>query len=504
MTETHDPMKQRKLPSLRRSRACARPAKLGRSARATIISSDALKNTRTSIGIALALLSVPAAAVDIDYRFKTSITGEADSGRDLGLNDVGDSQQAYLDATPWVHFQFSPQWAGFVRARLFVPTGSVLPNGNDNNNVGATSSTFVGLKEAWLEYGGLTSYPGESIRFGRQHLRQDDAQWWDQDIDALRWIFDTTLLQFEAGVAREFSTYRSDDPSLPLDQKDRTYVFGSLSREWLPNQRIGLRVAHADDDGDQPQIGQVVDSSTKLQNGQLTWAGLFFDNHYYDGLDAPGFAYAGSATWLSGNRRTAFADATHLVSAESSDSLHAWAADLNLRYRLPIERFPLQIGGSYTYSSGGHGLDLGDQFSQTGLQSNYSRFTGTRALINRYTDAYRVELGNLKVASAYLSLNSGDWDTSLIFNRYQRVHGDAPVVSDYLTVDPTTLSRDLGKGGDLVITRYFGGKVDQPKYLSADEPESSIRLRGSIFEPGKAYANADTEYRVTLELTLWF
>ena len=145
------------------------------------------RNVLTTLSAALLLaLSARAGAVETDYAWKINVTGEADGGRDLGLLDNGSNQEAFLDTTPWAHFQFSPQWSAFVRARLFVPTGEVLPNGNDNNNVGATDKAFVGLKEAWVDYGGLTSYPDESIRLGRQRIREDDALFWDDDVDALR------------------------------------------------------------------------------------------------------------------------------------------------------------------------------------------------------------------------------------------------------------------------------------------------------------------------------
>jgi alginate production protein len=237
----------------------------------------------------------------------------------------------------------------------------------------------------------------------------------------------------------------------------------------------------------------------------MTWAGLFANNHYYDGIEAPPVAYDASMTWLFGSQRTAFVDPAHsIVTGEDSGNLHAWAADLGLRYRLPTARFPLQLGAAYTYSSGGRAGDVSDQFGQTGLQSNYSTFTGTRALITRFTDAYRAELGNLRVGTAFASVNLGDWDTSVIYNQFHRIHGDAPVVADNLLVEPNTISRDLGKGYDFVLTRYLGGKTEQQSWLVADEHQSSLRLRGSVFDPGAAYANADSEYRVTLELTLWY
>ena len=65
-------------------------------------------------------------------------------------------------------------------------------------------------------------------------------------------------------------------------------------------------------------------------------------------------------------------------------------------------------------------------------------------------------------------------------------------------------SSSLGQGYDVVLTRFFGGKVAHSDLLSGDEPASSIRLRGSVFRPGAAYAaNARKEYRVMLELVLW-
>ena len=254
-----------------------------------------------------------------------------------------------------------------------------------------------------------------------------------------------------------------------------------------------------------PAMGETTQLGTKLDDGNLLWAGLFFNNHYFDGADAPPFAYNASFNWLTGHQRTALIDPiSRAVTGISNGHVHAWAADAGLRYRLPVEKFPLQIGAAYVYSSGGRGGDLSTQFSQTGLQSNYSRFTGTESLTPRFTDAYRAELGNLKVATAYASINLGRWNTSLIYNHFARVHSDAPVYADNMIIEPVNPTSSLGEGYDLVLTRFFGGRVAQSDLLAGDEPESSIRLRGSVFHPGSAYgSNTRTEYRVMLELVLW-
>jgi len=459
----------------------------------------------TGCGVLLALAALPAAAVETDYALKADIAAVDETAGDFGRLGKGSSTQAYIDATPWAHFQFSQAWSGFVRVRLFAPTGTVQTAANDNNNLGPTDQAFVGLKEAWVDYAGFR-YPGESIRLGRQRVREDDAMYVDQDVDAVRWMFNTTLVQSELGVGREFSTYRTDDIGLPPDQKHRMYVFGNLGGEWRAYQRVGVRAMYVHDDYDLPQVGQATNIGTKLTSGNLLWVGAYLNNHYYDGASAPPLAYSASLNWLSGNQRTALIDPTTRVVTDVTDRRvsHAWAADLGLRYRIPVEKFPLQIGAAYVYSSGGTGTNLSTQYSQTGLQSNYSRFTGTDSLTERFTDAYRAELGNLKVGTAYASINLGQWNTSVIYNHFDRVHGSAPVYADNISVEPVNNRSSLGNGYDVVVTRFFGKQVGHSDLLSGDEPQSSIRLRGSVFKPGAAYGpQARSEYRVTLELVLW-
>lgn len=457
-----------------------------------------------SLGAGLALAPGMAKAVDVDWTFKGTIAGVADSGRDLGLAGVGDEQRGYIDLTPWVHLQFSQSWSALLRVRAFAPTDSVLIAGNDNNNVAASSKAFVGLKEAWIDYRGLTSYPGESLRIGRQRIRQDDAQWWDQDIDAARWLFDTTLLQFQLGAARQFDTYRTDSAPLPASQRNRTYEFATVSFEPAPEVRLGLRAVHADDDASHSPAGTIAAADGRRSGGHLTWLGIYSENHAYDGERSPDFSYWASADGLIGSRYQLRTDSSGAITGESSDSVGAWASELGGRLRLPAP-LPVQLGAAYVYSSGAENNSFSRQYEQTGLQSNYSRFTGTRTLINRFNDAYRAELGNLKVASAFASLTLDHYDASVIFSHFERVNGGAPVTVDGIGVNPPTRNTTLGQGYDFVLTRYFG--IDKPisKLEPADDSKTSIRLRGSLFEPGSAYGPAARrDYRVSLELSLWY
>src|SRR3546814_10335225 len=118
-----------------------------------------------------------------------------------------------------------------------------------------------------------------SLRLGRQRIRNDDAQFFDEDIDAARWIFNTTLLDADLGVARQFDTYRTDDVDVPVDQDQRTYTFGSLAWDWAARQRIGFRVVHANDDNHLPAAGEPVEPGGRNSNGQQTWVNVHLDNH---------------------------------------------------------------------------------------------------------------------------------------------------------------------------------------------------------------------------------
>lgn len=441
----------------------------------------------------------------VDFTLKTNITGAAQSGRDFGLNNRTDTRTLYLDATPWVHVNFSRNWAGFLRARLFAPTSSVLPQSTDNNHVRASGNTFVALKEGWIEYRGLTSYPGESLRLGRQRIRDTDAEWWDDDIESLRWIFDTTLLRANLAVAHQFSTYRSDSAPVPRQQKDRTYILGSIGTQLTPDFRIGLRAARADDSRTLPAAGQGYDSNKKLRDAHLNWLGIYIDNGFFRWHGAPALTVWNSDTWVYGHERQALTDSTtQTVTGHRDDRVMGFAVDGGARYRLPIDWWPINVGVVGVYSSGSG--TPGHDFEQTGLQSNSSRFTGTRTLINRFNDAYRAELGNLTVFTGFISTQWRKYDASVIYSHFQRPDGDGPVVTDGISVEPVNNAKQLGNGYDLVLTRYLGGdQAPLPNYLPDEDSRSSIRLRASLFQPGSAYGpGAKDEYRAELEFIWWY
>lgn len=458
-----------------------------------------------------AVFASPAQALQFDWLVKAQAGGMVDLGRDLGQDTTPDRRELSAELDPWAHLQIDDHWEGFARARLFAPTDAVAPGGN-GTAPDVQTKAFAGVDELWLGYGTLAGYPGAWLRAGRQRVREEDTEWFDQYLDAVNFNFDTTLLKASLGVANSFNSWRTDNVPLPAQQRDRLYGFGRLYAEWLPYRGIGLRAAHAEDHGTLPQPGATLDADPKLEDASLTWIGLESDGGLYDRLGGPPFAYALQANWLTGDRSTAVASGREVTAITPRTAVSAWAAELAVRQRVSSD-FPLQLGAALATSSGG-GLNGEHQYEQTGAQSNYARYTGTPTLIDRYNGAYRAELGNLSVATVFASWTLPDptlafprYDLSAIAQTFRRRDGNAPVVTDGVNAMPLTDSKTLGNGYDLVLTRYFTQRRPQPAY-SVDRYEdlhASIRLRASMFQPGSAYGSErENHYRIALEGTVWF
>lgn len=454
-------------------------------------------------GIALAD-SAQADPGTIDTALKVKTSALIDGERDLGAGDFHTTRGGIVEITPQVRWQLTPDVVAFLRVRGFTESDDFATA--PDSNTPTEASTFAEVRELWVDYGGFTSYPGEHLRLGRQRLRQDDGLWFDRDIESLRWIFDTTLVQADIGVAEAFDsyTYKKDAVALPVNLNDRFNAFASVSYEWAPSQRAGLRVLYADDNGGAGDVGAQPGVNAKPSSGQLLWIGAHMENGFYDYRHIKPVTYWTEAVLLTGTEKPTVVDpATGLLAPRDERDVHAWGGDFGLRVK-PTDDFPLQIGAGYAFGSGGSDTNKSDTYRQTGLHSNRSRFTGTRTLVARFGEVLRADLSNLSVISLFASLQFDTADASLVFHDFRRDQSSAPVITDGISVQPLPGDHDIGQGVDLVLSRYFG------QIKNETDPEGDmqtvLRLRASLFDPGSAYPpTADkSAYRVVLEGTVQF
>ncbi|WP_455921932.1 alginate export family protein [Pseudomonas putida] len=473
---------------------------------------------KAGIGLGFAALwSCPTlAALTADQNFGIEVKGtlQSEDDRDLGTRSGGDVNGLGLDLRPWAYGQWG-DWSAYAMGQLVTATDTIQTDTLQESNVSSDSTasgreqkkTYLAMREFWVGYSGFTPYPGEILKFGRQRLRNDDGQWKDTNIEALNWDFDTTLLRAHAGVAERFSEYRTDLTELSASDKDVLHAYGDVSYQWTPGQWVGLRAHHTHDSGSLPRTGEAIDDSDKSSTGDLTWLGLEADSDAYNHDNLNNINYWGSLTFMSGNRDSIGSDVVNgqtVAGDKTSGHVNGWATDLGLRVHLDPN---WQVGGAYSRAS--------RDYEQNGLQSNRSTWTGTRARVARFGEAYQAEMANVQSASLFASWQLRDeYDASLIYHKFWRVDGNQGIGTSTLdavntTTDPdnptdiTSISslpladgdKDLGQEMDLVVSKYFKqGLLPASLSQSVDEPSALVRLRAGVFKPGSAYGNQVDSY----------
>ena len=473
---------------------------------------------KAGIGLSFALLwSCPTLAemtAEKNFGLDVKITGQSEDDRDLGTRSGGDVNGLGLDLRPWVYGERG-NWSAYAMGQAVTATDTIETDTLRQNDDGTSTDTaadgreqdksYLAMREFWVGYSGLTAYPGEQLRFGRQRLRSDDGMWRDTNIEALNWTFDTTLLKADLGVAQRFSEYRTDLTELAPEDKDRTHLYGNVATQWTPGHWVGVRAHHTHDGGSLKNPGETVDALDKTRTGDLTWLGLEANSDAYNWRNDHTVNYWGSVTWLTGDRDTlssqVIGDETVATGKQSGD-VNAWATDLGIRLRLDPQ---WQVGAAYARGSGGGGDDGSSNYEQTGLESNRSNYTGTRSRVHRFGEAFRGELGNLQAATLFASWQlRDDYDASFIYHKFWRVDGNQNIGSSGINavVNDNGVNRplvdgekDLGQEMDVVVTKYFKqGLLPASMSQAIDEPSALVRLRAGVFKPGDAYGKEADSY----------
>ena len=451
-----------------------------------------------------------------NFGLDVKITAQSQDDVDLGTRDGGDVQGIGLDVRPWAYGK-SGDWSAYAMGQVVTASDIIetdtlqLTDANseaantDDGDSRQPEKSYLAMREFWIGYSGLTAYPGEELRLGRQRLHNDDGMWRDTNIEALNWTFDTSLLRANLGAAERFSDYRTDLDELAPQDKDRQHLFGDIATQWAPGHWVGLNAHHSRDDGKLLNPGEEVTPLDKTYTGDLTWLGLQVNSDAYNPRNQNPLNYWASATWLSGERErlltTNVGEQSYANGSQSSD-VNAWGTDLGLRWNLDEQ---WKIGGAFARGSGG-GSDGGANFQQTGLESNRSNYTGTRSRVQRFGEAFRGELSNLQAATLFGSWQLRDeYDASLIYQNFTRVDDQQPIGSSGINAALVDGEKDIGQEVDLVVTKYFQqGLLPASMSQAIDEPSALVRFRGGVFKPGDAYGkNVDSYMHQAFVDVIW-
>ena len=436
--------------------------------------------------------------VEQSVRSKLSVISEGDRRLGLGPDGATKSTEAGLDIKPeWV-WQLAPDWRSKVRLQAFGATGQV----DVSDEIGGTTTDgFFALREAWMDYNGLSDYPGESIRFGRERLKENSGLWWDDDITLVRWIFDTSLLDSTIGVAQKFAEMRTDNNELQDEEQDIARFFAKTRWQWRKSHYLGVLVTHGEGYGDQAmEAAARGQSSDEMYTESLTWAAVQADRDYFDWHSHEAFQYFAQIGAVQGTDSVVSPDGTTPSGYRARErDVSGWAADLGLRAQL-VDTPRWVIGAHGAYASGGSEREETDAFRQSSLECKRSRFTGTRSQVQRFGEAVQPDWSNLKVFTLYTALSDRDtWDANLLYHRYWLSDQAGTLRSDLIEPGFTGTSDDLGQSVDLVLG-YYGDRA------STSWAAFDVRLRGGAFMPGDAYGDQadDVRHRVVLDLSKRF
>ena len=429
-----------------------------------------------------------------------------DDEQDLGQQPGRETDEFQINIKPWMRTELSQDWCFFTQLQAFYASDET---DIDSDEGGGSSDGFLGVKELWFDYSGISKYPGESFRLGLQRLKEEDGLWWDKDIESARWIFDTTTLFAFAGVSQNFYNYRTDDNQLSKSDENQLNLYATASWQWQPGHHIGSRILYKRHDSDKPLPGTRVtqENANELARGNFYWLGLNSQSDYFNYRNDEALSYYAELTWLHFKGDDALLTTNNGIStvneyqSENSDN---FSLDLGARWKLPVEP-RMHLGVAMAMGTGGREGDTPNSFVQSGLHSNRSRFTGTRARFHRFNEAYQADLTNLRVATLYGTLaKPRQFDLSLVYHYFQRNDGDESIIANGINAPLVNNSKELGHGLDFVATYYFREITSLLNWQF--DHDAYARLRASAFKPGDAYGSDadDLNYRVTLDVSFQF
>jgi alginate production protein len=397
-----------------------------------------------------------------------------ESNHDLGTPDSS-SDEAGIDVRPRLYSELSENWHSLISLQLFYANEPVELRSDQFDEV-VESDGFVSLRQLWLEWGGLTPYPGEALRFGRERLRLNDGLVLDSDILTARWAWDTSLLKGGVGVAEELSTFRSDEFELPEAEKNLRRIYGMLRWQYSYNSFLSGHVINTDG------------SDNTVTAPQLTWSGASIDNGYFDYRIRLPWQYYLTAYGVSGH------ETLNGVEVDVS----GWAMDGGMRWR----------------SDGAAGLSAGVQltttddkpngYRQTGLQSNRAYYTGARGNMHRFGEALRPDFRNMAIATLYLGLLPEDapWEVGVAGHTLQLRDEAGPFSARGFSMPTDGVDTDLGRAVDLIMSWYWSKHDNNPMFEDIDM-DSYLRILLSGFYPGEAFDAGGDARRVNRGIIDW-
>ncbi len=461
-------------------------------------------------------LQIASPAFAAEEKSKVEVRGQlalqyiTDESRDLGaLNQdrtESFSEQVQMD----VSAKLNEDLTSYFEGRALNIDGESGFDDDTGENLSAEQS-FLEMRQFWLRQDNLFGIVPLGIQVGRQRVREPYALWWNNNLDMVRFHYDSTLFTSFIGVGENLASYRTgSDNDLSQANEDRLRVLGEASWQYQYNHFIEGRFMHEDDHSGLERVGSFIPADDRdSEDLNATWVGAraagSVDKPFASlsrlGYKADLIGLAGDVdmpTTIAGpgvNQRT--------VIGSASNDVRAWAFDGNVTMA-PVDRWAMTFG--YAYGSGDDDPTDGTDhsFRQTDLHSNSSRPGVASRLQRNYGEALRPELSNIHILSVGTNYQFTDsTDAGITYFNYHLAEDATSMRSSNISAPLNGTDRNVGQEADVFVN------VDVAKALNF-QPSlvEGIKFRVSVgsFFPGDAYKPNGTNeaFRAFSELKLNF
>lgn len=452
---------------------------------------------------------------DKKYRFVSSITTQftAEENFDLGQRDTDLESAAVIDSRIGLYLHPTEDITTYIEVRGFASDGQASSNTDDDED--ERDETFLEMRQAWINWDNLFGNPTLSGTFGRQRFREDRANWWNRDLDAVRLSLDSTITNGFIAVGQNLNNYRvGENDEFDEDEKDRFRVLGELERKIALTHNVSARFLYENDHSDVESIGSLIDADNRdSEDFDLTWVGFRSDGAIEEPKNAfKRITYSADIMGVFGEQTNIStvsgpSDARRQISAVDTQDVLGWAFDGQANFMLDTLFSPtLTIG--YAYGSGDDDATDSDDnsFRQTDLHGNSSRYPDgvTSEQQRNYGEVLRPELSNIHVLNTGISIPVlKASDVHFLYYRYWLAEEGNGLRSSSISApvngSDNYLGQELDVSANIKVGQELGSSND---YLN----NTTLRFRSGIFDAGDAYGTADDEYaaRGTVSVRLRF
>ena len=379
-----------------------------------------------------------------DYEFVISIEGSQLD--DLSLGDDPDLERLEEEE---VEFEFGFEYQPNEQLYFFL-VGAYKDEVETEKPNGERDS-FAGLERKEM---GMGVYFGEEIDsefiLGRREFVSASEWWiwWDEELDAIS--LDSAYGNFETliGVAEEQWEESTDDDFVDPEIDGVRRVIASLSWEFATYHSLIFYYLDQEDNSDSHNVGDFEDfDESDEADGDLTWSGISYLGEFnFDTLgeievELHYSRVSGDETFYEfgdpeGGKVEVEEKGEARVSAKAESYLLSWT---------PAELESWSFIAGRAWGEGDSNLDDGrdKSFRQNGLQGDEDVFG----------ELYQPELSNLVVHTIGVQWQIDDGIELGLFSYDFEQDERADDMRDVsLEVDPTGLSRDLGREIDLIMS----------------------------------------------------